>query len=53
MDEAMDALPHDDPNQRQSLIESLTQQMNDAAAALEFETAAVLRDKIDRLIKES
>ena len=39
--------------QRETLIEQLTKQMKDAAAVLDFERAAFLRDSIAKLKKGS
>jgi len=42
---------HLSPKERQILIERLTKEMKQAAKILEFEHAAYLRDKIDRIRK--
>ena len=40
-----------DPKEHQKIITSLEKQMKEAAKNLEFELAAVLRDKIEKLTK--
>ena len=41
------------PEERETLIEELTSEMKTAAAALDFERAAYLRDKIASIQKEA
>ena len=53
MTQTLTNLETNSPKEQLTIIKTLEKQMNDAAANLEFELAAVLRDQINELKNNS